>query len=50
MTIGAGYMIIYHGDESLLSRGKSIFTAGLISLAIALSAGLIVKFISYLLY
>ena len=50
MTIGAGYMIIHHGQDEFLSRGKSIFIAGLTSLAVALSAGLIVKFISYLLY
>lgn len=50
MTIGAGYMIVYHGQDEFLSRWKAIFTAGLISLAIALSAGMIVKFIAYLLY
>jgi hypothetical protein len=50
MTIGAGYIIIHHGEDEFLSRGKSIFIAGLTSLAVALSAGLIVKFISYLLY
>lgn len=50
MTIGAGYMIIYHGQDEFLSRWKSIFMAWLISLAIALSAGMIVKFIAYLLY
>lgn len=50
MTIGAGYMIIYHGQDEFLSRGKSIFVAGLISLAVALSAGMIVKFVAYLLY
>jgi len=50
MTLGAGYMIIYHGQDEFLSRWKSIFVAGLVSLAIALSAGLIVRFIAYLLY
>lgn len=50
MTIGAGYMIIYHGQDEFLSRWKSIFVAGLISLAVALSAGMIVKFIAFLLY
>lgn len=50
MTIGAGYMIIYHGQDELLSRWKSIFMAGLISLAVALSAGMMVNFVAYLLY
>lgn len=50
MTIWAWYMIIYHGQDEFLSRWKSIFTAGLISLAIALSAGMIVRFVAYLLY
>lgn len=50
MTIGAGYMIIYHGQDDFLSKWKSIFSAGLIALVIALSAGLIVRLFSYLLY
>ena len=50
MTIGAGFMIIYHGQDELLTRWKSIFSYGLISLAVALSAWLLVNFVSYLLY
>lgn len=50
MTIGAGYMIIYHGQDEFLSKGKSIFTAWLIALVVALSAGLIVRLFSFLLY
>lgn len=50
MTIGAGYMIIHHGDDELLSRGKWIFTAGITSLIIALSAYYIVDLVWYLLY
>lgn len=50
MTIGAGYMIIYHGQDEFLSKWKSIFTAGLIALVVALSSGLIVRLFSYLLY
>lgn len=50
MTIGAGYMIVSHGDETLLGRGKSIFTGGIISLVLALGAGLIVSLFAYLLY
>ena len=50
MTIGAGYMIIYHWDDELLSRWKGIFSAGIISLIIALSAYYIVDLVWYLLY
>ena len=50
MTIGAWFMIIYHGQDELLTRWKSIFSYGLISLAVALSAWLLVNFVSYLLY
>ncbi len=50
MTIGAGYMIIYHGQDEFLSKGKSIFLSGIIALAIALSAGVIVNLFTYLLY
>lgn len=50
MTIGAGFMIIYHGQDELLTRWKSIFSYGLISLVVALSAGFLVQLVSYLLY
>ena len=50
MTIGWGYMIIYHGQDDLLSRWKSIFISGIISLAIALSAWILVRLFAYLLY
>lgn len=50
MTIGAGYMIIYHGQDEFLSKWKSIFMSGIIALAVALSAWVIVKLFAYLLY
>ena len=50
MTIGWGYMIFHSGDDSLLSRWKSIFMYGLVSLAIALSSGLIVQLVTFILY
>jgi len=50
MTIWAWFMIIYHGQDELLSRWKSIFSYGLISLVVALSAWFLVNFVSYLLY
>lgn len=50
MTIGAWYMIIYHGQDEFLSKWKSIFMSGVIALAVALSAWVIVKLFAYLLY
>ena len=50
MTIGWGYMILYHGQDELLSKWKSIFSAGIIGLVVALSAGLLVRLVSYFLY
>ncbi len=50
MTIWAWYMIIYHGQEEFLSKWKTIFTAWLISLIVALSAWLIMAMINYLVY
>jgi len=50
MTIWAGYMIIYHGQDEFLSKWKSIFMSGIIALVVALSAWLIVRLFSFLLY
>ena len=50
MTVGWGYMIMYHGQDELLSKWKSIFTSGLIAVAVALSAWILVKLVAYLLY
>lgn len=50
MTVGAWYMIIYHGQDEFLSKGKSIFMSGVIALVVALSAGVIVQLFAYILY
>ncbi len=50
MVIWWGYMIIYSGQEELLSKWKKIFMAGIISLVIALLAWMIVSLVRYLLY
>lgn len=50
MTIWAGYMIIYHGQDAFLSKWKSIFLSGIIALAVALSAWFIVRLFALLLY
>ncbi len=50
MTIWAWYMILYHGEDEFLSKWKSIFTAWILSLVIALSSYYIVNIIWYVLY
>ena len=50
MTIGAGYMVAYHGQDELLSKGKSIFTSGIIALVVALSSYLLVELVVGILY
>ena len=50
MTVGAGYMIIYHGQDEFLSKWKSIFMSWIIALVVALSAWVIVKIFTSLLY
>ena len=50
MTVGAGYMVMYHGQDELLSKGKSIFMSGVIALVVALSSYYLVAFVRYVLY
>ena len=50
MTIGAWYMILYHGNDELLSRWKTIFKAWILGLILALSSYYIVDFVRYILY
>lgn len=50
MTIGAGYMILHWGDDSLLSKWKSIFMAGIYAMALALSSYLLIAIVRYLLF
>ncbi|QFR38659.1 hypothetical protein A9Q91_00295 [Candidatus Gracilibacteria bacterium 28_42_T64] len=50
MTIGGGYMIMYHGQDELLSKGKSIFLSGITALVVALSSYYMVAFLRYILY
>lgn len=50
MTIGWGMMIMHAGQESILTKWKSIFMYWIISLVVWLSAGIIVKLVSYFLY
>lgn len=50
MTIGWWYMIFAHGQDELLNKWKSIFTAWIISITVALSSWIIMKIVIYLLY
>ena len=50
MSIWAWYMIIYHGQDELLSKWKTIFTSWLIALVVALSAWLIIRLFIFILY
>lgn len=50
MLIWAGYMIIYHGQDNLLSKWKTIFTAWIIALIVALSSQMMVRLVEYLIY
>lgn len=50
MTIGAGYMILYHGEDEYLSKWKSIITAGVIALIVSLSSYYMVNLLWYILY
>jgi hypothetical protein len=50
MTIWAWYIILYHGEDEYLTKWKWIFTAGIISLVIALSSYYMVNLIGYILY
>jgi len=50
MTIGAGYMILYHGQDELLSKWKSIFLSGITALVVALGSYYLVALVRYILY
>lgn len=50
MTVGWGYMIFAHGQDELLNKWKSIFSAWIISLTVALWAWIIMKIVISLLY
>jgi len=50
MTIWWGYMIMYNGQDELLSKWKAIFNSGLLALVVALSSWILVKLVAYLLY
>jgi hypothetical protein len=50
MTVWAGYIIMYHGQDELLSKGKSIFMSGVTALIVALSSYYIVSILRFILY
>ncbi len=50
MTIWAWYIIIYHGQDELLSKWKSMFISWIIALVVALSSYYLVDIVKNLLY
>jgi len=50
MTIWSWYMILYWWQDELLSKWKTIFTSGIISLVVALTWYYLVSLIRFLLY
>jgi ABC-type multidrug transport system fused ATPase/permease subunit len=48
ITIWAWFMIFYHWEDSLLTKWKSIFSAWIISLIIALMSFYIIEFVKFL--
>ncbi len=50
MTVWGWYIILYHGQDELLSKGKSIFMSGVIALIVALSSYMIVGLLRFILY
>ena len=48
MTIGAWFMLIYHWEDNLLTKWKSIFGAGIISLVLALFSFYMIELVKYL--
>lgn len=50
MTVWAGFMLLYFGQDEQLSKWKKIFMSWVYSLIVALSAYYIVSIVRYLLY
>lgn len=50
MTVWAWYIILYHGQDELLSKGKSIFMAWITALVVALSSYYLVSILRFILY
>ncbi len=49
IVIWASFMILYHGEESMITKWKSIFSWWIIALVVALSAYYLVEIVKYLL-
>ncbi len=50
MTIWSGYMIFYHWHDEYLSKWKTIFTAWITALVVALCSYYLVSLVRYILY
>jgi uncharacterized Tic20 family protein len=50
MTIGAGYIVLHHGQDELLSKWKSIFMSWIYALIVALSSYYLIAIFRYILF
>lgn len=50
MTIGAGYIVLHHGQDELLSKWKSIFMSWVYALIVALSSYYLIAIFRYILF
>jgi hypothetical protein len=50
MTVGAGYIVLHHGQDELLSKWKSIFMSWVYALVVALSSYYLVAIFRYILF
>ncbi|MFA5917269.1 MAG: hypothetical protein WC850_03505 [Candidatus Gracilibacteria bacterium] len=50
ISIGAGYMIFYNGNEEFLKKGRNMISTGFLALFIALSSYYIMNLVRYILY
>lgn len=50
MTFWGWYMVIYHGQDELLSKWKWMFTSGIIALIVSLSSYYMVDLLRFILY
>jgi len=50
MSVGAGYMILHHGQDELLSKGKAIFMSGVYALVVALGSYYLVAIFRFILF
>lgn len=50
MTIWAGYILLHHGQDELLSKWKAIFMSWVYAMVVALSSYYLISIVRYILY